>query len=156
MGVDLPEKVRACVAVPVQAQGAHLEDVEVVSTGGRTVVRLIVDTDGGVTLDEAAAINRSAGAVLAASDLMGDDPYVLEVTSPGVGRPLTLPRHWRRNIGRLVRVRFKDQDEAVTGRISEAGDDTAVLITDAGRSEIDLADIDRAVVQVEFTRPEGG
>ncbi len=76
---------------------------------------------------------------------MGEQPYTLEVSSRGVSRPLTLPRHWRRNVGRLVKVELVDGSEVV-GRI-ESADDAGVMV--AGRS-LDLADVRRAVVQVEF------
>ena len=61
------------------------------------MLRVAVDKDGGVTLDDVADATREVNRVLDGSDVMGEQPYTLEVTSRGVDRPLTLPRHWRRN-----------------------------------------------------------
>jgi len=88
---------------------------------------------------------------------LGDEipgAYVLEVTSPGVDRPLTEPRHWRRAVGRLVDVSLTDGSQ-VTGRVRELRDDGIVILdTEDGDVEIDPKAVSRAVVQVEFTRAD--
>ena len=89
----------------VTAVGMDLETVRVSVAGRRRLVRVIVDSDTGVSLDDAALVSRDISAALDASDLMGEVPYTLEVSSPGVDRPLTEPRHWRRAAGRLVKVK---------------------------------------------------
>ena len=89
----------------VGAAGYDLEELVVTPAGRRSVVRVVVDRDSGVTLDDIAEVSRAVSAVLDENDGdLGRAPYVLEVTSPGVDRPLTEPRHWRRNTGRLVTV----------------------------------------------------
>lgn len=136
---------------PVLAQaGVDLEAVQVQSAGRRDIVRVIVDRDGGVDLDLVATLSRDISAVLDAPELADAlaASYVLEVSSPGVDRPLTEPRHWRRAAGRLVEAQLAD-GTVVAGRIERA-DDTSVRID--GRS-IPLGEIDRGLVQVEFTRP---
>jgi len=138
----LADRVVAVLTPAVQSAGLELEDVELRTVGRRLVVRVLVDSDHGVTLDEVAVASRAVSDALDSSDVLGDEAYTLEVSSPGVDRPLTLPRHWRRNVGRLVSV----TDDAATvelevnlkGRIS--------------RTTIALADVRRAVVQVEFSR----
>jgi len=93
------------VAEPVvHALGMDLESVKVTTAGRRRLLRMVVDSDGGVSLDDAALASRELSVTLDASDVMGDMPYTLEVSSPGVDRPLTEPRHWQRAVGRLVRV----------------------------------------------------
>jgi ribosome maturation factor RimP len=89
--------------------------------------------------------------------VMGEQPYTLEVTSRGVDRPLTLERHWRRNVTRLVKVTFND-GEGVTGRIVEAAADSVVLDVDGARREVAYAEVKKALVQVEFNRrtPDDG
>ena len=82
---------------------------------------------------------------------LGEQPYTLEVTSRGVDRPLTLPRHWRRNASRLVKV-TTTQGETVTGRIVESGEDAATLDVDGGTRELAYSDVAKALVQVEFNR----
>ena len=88
--------------------GLDLEAVELTPAGRRRVLRVAVDKDGGVTLDDVAEATKEVSRLLDASDVMGEQPYTLEVTSPGIDRPLTLPRHWRRNAGRLVKVTTHD------------------------------------------------
>lgn len=103
-GATSRDQLRTLLAPAVAAEGLDLEDVVVTPAGKRRLVRVVVDRDGGVPLDTVADVSNAIGAVLDESDAFGDAPYVLEVTSPGVDRPLTEPRHWRRNVGRLVRV----------------------------------------------------
>jgi ribosome maturation factor RimP len=117
------------------------------------VLRVAVDKDGGVTLDEVAAATREVSRVLDDSDVMGEQPYTLEVTSRGVDRPLTLPRHWRRNRDRLVKATL-DDGSSVTGRILEAGEEAVTLDVEGARREVELARVQKALVQVEFNRKQ--
>src|SRR3954463_8986667 len=92
---------------PMDALGLDLEAVDLTSAGKRRLLRVAVDKDGGVTLDDIADATREVSRLLDApegTDALGEQPYTLEVTSPGIDRPLTAPRHWRRNEGRLVKV----------------------------------------------------
>src|SRR3954462_10521395 len=96
--------------------GYDLEDVTVPAAGRRSVVRVVVDQDGGIDLDAVAEVSRAVSDALDGSDATGSAPYTLEVTSPGVDRPLTEPRHWRRAVGRRVSAQVRDQC-SVTGRV---------------------------------------
>jgi ribosome maturation factor RimP len=138
----------------VEGAGLDLEDVEVAPAGRRRLVRVIVDKDGGVTLDDIADTTRLVSKMLDADDdLMGEMPYTLEVTSPGTDRPLTAVRHWRRNIGRLVKV-TRHEGEPVTGRIVEAGDSSARLDVDGTSHDVDYSEVHKARIEVEFNRKE--
>src|SRR6266487_3252309 len=95
----------------------------------RRLVRVIVDGDGGVSLDAVAEVNQAVSAALDEADVMGSAPYVLEVSSPGVDRPLTEPRHWRRAAGRLVKVKVAGEG-TITGRVLAAGDSGVTLDLD--------------------------
>jgi ribosome maturation factor RimP len=134
----------------VTATGFDLEDVTVSPAGKRRVVRVVVDRDGGVDLDDVADVAR------AVSDLLDADPdllqgaYVLEVTSPGVDRPLTEPRHWRRAQGRLVTATLAD--ETVTGRVTASTDTDVTLDVDGTPRTLLQAEVSKAVVQVEFSK----
>ena len=86
----------------VTAAGMDLESVRVTAAGRRRLLRVVVDSDRGVSLDDAATVSRELSAALDKVAVMGDFPYTLEVSSPGVDRPLTDRRHWRRAVGRLV------------------------------------------------------
>ena len=148
--------VHDLLAPVVSSVGLELEDVELRSVGRRLIVRVLVDSHTGVTLDEVATASTAVSAALDDETVLGDEPYTLEVSSPGVDRPLTLPRHWRRNVGRLVSVTLLD-GSAVTGRVTSVDDAHAVLeINVKGRTStrtVALADVRRAVVEVEFSRP---
>lgn len=150
--------VRAVVEPVVVALGLDLEDLDVQASGRRRRVSVVVDRDGGIDLDGIAEVSRAASDALDASDAMGDDPYTLEVTSPGIDRPLLLPRHWRRNIGRRVRLHTSG-GVTMEGRVRDVDDEGVLLLVDAGgKPEMEerrtpWADVERGDVQVEFTRP---
>lgn len=139
----------------VAALGVDLEGVEVTAAGRRRRVCVVIDRDGGIDLDAVADVSKAVSDALDASDLLGDVAYVLEVTSPGVDRPLTLPRHWRRARGRLVDCALRD-GTAVEGRVVDCDDTAVTLATDDGERTVAMADVARARVQVEFSRPQDG
>ncbi|GAA4564740.1 ribosome maturation factor RimP [Planotetraspora kaengkrachanensis] len=132
----------------VAADGFDLEDVTVTPAGKRRLVRVVVDRDGGVSLDDVAEVSLSISKELDAADPLGSAPYVLEVTSPGVDRPLTEPRHWRRATGRLVKAELKDGTSA-EGRVTGA-DDSGVELD--GTRRLGFEELVRGRVQVEFSR----
>ncbi|MDQ1643253.1 MAG: ribosome maturation factor RimP [Actinomycetota bacterium] len=136
----------------VSGTGLDLEDVQVTPAGKRRLLRVVVDQDGGVELDGVASVSTAVSAALDASDVMGGAPYVLEVTSPGVDRPLTEPRHWRRARSRLVEARLADET-AVTGRLVEADDQGVLLDVDGAQRRIPWPELATGRVQVEFNRP---
>lgn len=135
----------------VHALGLDLEAIEVSRAGRRSVVRVIADVDGGISLDQIAQLTREISAKIDADPGFGDEAFTLEVTSPGVDRPLTAPRHWRRNIGRLVSV-TSAEGEKTTGRIV-AADETGSDIDVAGVvNRVDFASVRRATIEIEFNR----
>ena len=136
----------------VTATGFDLEDVTVSPAGKRRVVRVVVDRDGGVDLDDVAEVARAVSDLLDADPDLLDGAYVLEVTSPGVDRPLTEPRHWRRAQGRLVTATLAE--ETVTGRITASTDTDVTLDVDGTPRTLLQAEVTRAVVQVEFKAVE--
>ncbi|GII33297.1 ribosome maturation factor RimP [Planotetraspora mira] len=132
----------------IAADGFDLEEVTVTPAGKRRLVRVVVDRDGGVSLDDVADVSLSISKELDATDALGTGPYVLEVTSPGVDRPLTEPRHWRRATGRLVKADLKDGTSA-EGRVTGA-DDSGVELD--GTRRLGFEELVRGRVQVEFSR----
>jgi ribosome maturation factor RimP len=145
------DRIEAELADPLRALGLDIEAVEITPAGNRRVLRVAVDKDGGVSLDDVAEATKEVDEVLEASDVMGKQPYTLEVTSRGVDRPLTLPRHWRRNTTRLVKITFTD-GSSVTGRIGDSGDEAVTVEVDGTEREVAYADVAKALVQVEFNR----
>ena len=146
------ERIEQELVDPLSALGLDLESVELTPAGKRRILRVAVDRDGGVTLDDVADATREVSALLDESDVMGEQPYTLEVTSRGVDRPLTLPRHWRRNADRLVKVSLTGGED-LTGRIVSSDDRAVELDVDGTRREVAYADVAKALVQIEFNRP---
>jgi ribosome maturation factor RimP len=145
--------VSAAVTGRLQELGLDLEAVELTPAGKRRVLRIAVDQDGGVSLDDVAAATRAINDVLDQSDAMGEQPYTLEVTSRGVDRPLTEHRHWRRNRSRLVKVTLADGSE-VTGRIGDCDEEQVTLDVDGITRALPYADVKKALVQIEFNRKD--
>ena len=150
---DITDRLAGLLAGPIGALGLDLEAVDLSRAGKRSVLRIAVDKDGGVDLDDIAAATSEVSRVLDDSDAMGNSPYTLEVSSPGVDRPLTLPRHWRRNAGRLVKVTLVEGGE-VTGRIGASDDAGADLDVDGTARRVEFADVAKARIQIEFKRPD--
>jgi ribosome maturation factor RimP len=145
------ERIETELVASLTALELDVEAVEITPAGKRRILRVAVDKDGGVTLDDVADATREVSRVLEESDVMGEQPYTLEVTSRGVDRPLVLPRHWRRNVDRLVKVSTND-GETIEGRIVANDDGSARIDVDGTTREIAFDDIARAQVQVEFNR----
>ncbi len=145
------ERIEAEITGPLAGLGLDVEAVELSSAGRRSVLRIAVDQDGGVTLDDIAAVTKEISALLDDSPVMGEQPYTLEVTSRGVDRPLTLPRHWRRNAGRLVKASLVEGGE-VTGRIGESDEEGVTVDVEGEERRVPYADIAKAKVQIEFNR----
>jgi len=139
-------RVRAVIEPVITGAGYDLEDLSLSRAGRRHLLRVLVDADGGIGLDDIAVVSREISRALDVADeaegevLAGE--YQLEVSSPGVDRPLTLPRHWRRNVGRLVTV------NGLTGRVT-AADEQGIVLDDR---EIAHADLGPGKVQIEFKR----
>jgi ribosome maturation factor RimP len=128
--------------------GLDLEDVEIKSAGKHSIVQVSIDKDGGINLDEVAQISNQISEALDAKDVLGEKPYTLEVGSPGIDRALTLPRHWRRNNGRLVKINFGSNSEI--GRIIESDEERVSLEVKGKTRSINFDKIDKAFIQVEF------
>src|ERR1700712_2886608 len=152
-------RLREVVESVVSRAGYDLEELTVVAAGRRRLLRVVIDSDLGVDLDDAAAVSRDISAELdgleESGDPMGAAAYTLEVTSPGIGRPLTLPRHFRRARGRLLSITGTD-GSVLVGRVLLAGDRTVDLLVGRSGTEprtLDYEAIARAKVEVEFSAP---
>jgi ribosome maturation factor RimP len=143
-------RVRQVIEPVIEQAGYDLEDVSISRAGRRHVVRVLVDTDGGINLDDVAVVSREISAALDEAEERGGEvlagEYQLEVGSPGVDRPLTQPRHWRRNRGRLVAV------NGLTGRIVDVDDTGVVLDVDGVTRSLAFAELGAGKVQIEFKR----
>ena len=139
------EDISAAVTPALSALGFYLEDVTITSAGRRSMLTIIVDGDTHLSLDQVTSATKAIGEIVESLQSLGDTPFTLEVTSPGLDRPLTKPRHWRKNIDRLVKVVLLDGKE-IKGRIKAASEDSATV----DQSEINFTEIKRASLEVEF------
>lgn len=147
------QKLRAMLEPVVERAGAELEDLTEQRAGSRRLIRVVVDRDGGVSMDDVADVTRAVSEALDGYAPMGETAYVLEVTSPGIDRPLTEPRHWRRARGRLVKAVLKAGGEVV-GRVADSDErGVALLVGEHDKERIlPYGEIARARMQVEFNR----
>ena len=152
--VAATSRVRAVIEPVVVTAGFDLEDVKLSRAGRRHVVRVLVDADGGISLDDVAVVSREISLALdTAEEAQGEvlaGEYQLEVGSPGVDRPLTLPRHWRRNVSRLVTVTVAGK--SLTGRVTAADEAGITFDVDGKSRAIPYADLGPGKVQIEFKR----
>jgi ribosome maturation factor RimP len=139
------------LTAPLADLGLDLEGVDLSSAGKRRVLRVAIDKDGGVTMDDIADATREVSRLLDETNVMGEQAYTLEVSSPGVDRPLTLPRHWRRNRTRLVKVTPRE-GEPIIGRITSTDDEGAVIDVEGTEHRFAYADVKKAKIQIEFRK----
>jgi ribosome maturation factor RimP len=148
------DRLAEVLTEPLAASGLDVEAIELTPAGRRRLLRVAVDKDGGVTMDEIADATKEVARLLDDSDVMGEHPYTLEVTSPGTDRPLTLPRHWRRNRSRLVKVTTTD-GATLTGRVRDSDEHGATLDVDGTERVLAFSEVAKAHIQIEFNRKEG-
>lgn len=174
---DRHQQIHADLTAALAPLGARVEDLTVTPAGKRRIVRVLVDKDldsldlpddtsviEPLDLDTVGDLTKAISDTLDATDAMGEQPYVLEVSSPGVDRPLTQPRHYRRNVGRLVTVQRSEGGET-TGRLVRAGADDFDLRPEGGKPQAGKAGaasvitlgydaVTKGKVNVEFNRAD--
>jgi len=154
----LKDQISEFISPALHKAGYFLEDVNLVSPGQHRIVTVIVDGASALNLDQVTVASKLVSELLDDAPFMGETPFTLEVTSPGIDRPLTLPRHFAKNADRLLKV-TKTDGEVVTGRIlSNTEVDVTLTVTekkDVKQVTITLADIKRAQVEIEFNRKDG-
>ena len=154
----LKDQISELITPALQKAGYFLEDVNLVSPGQHRIVTVIVDGETGLNLDQVTVASKLVSELLDEASFMGETPFTLEVTSPGIDRPLTLPRHFAKNVDRLLKV-TKNDGVVLTGRIrSNTQDDVTLEITEKKEVKevvIALAEIKRAMVEIEFNRKDG-
>lgn len=147
-GSRVQQALRSVLEPVLAGAGYDLESVSLSAAGKRSVLRVVVDRDGGIDLDAVAEATRLAGAALDAADPL-PGTYLLEVTSPGVDRLLSEPRHWRRARGRLVQASLRDGGR-VAGRVRDADEASVTLLVDGTERRFGYDELGRGRVQVEF------
>jgi ribosome maturation factor RimP len=145
----LKDQIFELVSPLVEKAGLVLEDVQVQTPGKNRFVTIMVDSETGLNLDQVTDISRLVGEAMDLAPFMGETPYTLEVTTPGVDRPLTAPRHFRKNVDRLVKITKNDSTQ-VKGRIISADENLVTL----DNGSVDYSEIKRAIIEIEFNRKE--
>ena len=139
------EEIIAVITPALAALGFYLEDVTITSAGRRSMLTVIVDGDTHLSLDQVTAATKGISEIIEGIQSLGQTPFTLEVTSPGLDRPLTKPRHWRKNVDRLVKVILLDGSE-IKGRVKDASETTTTI----DEQVINFTDIKRATLEIEF------
>lgn len=153
----ISDQISQLVTPAVESRGLFLEEVQIVSPGKHRIVTCIVDGPASLNLDQVTEISRDISELLDGAPFMGETPFTLEVTSPGVDRPLTKERHFQKNIGRLIKI-VKTDGTVISGRAKSAdAAEVALHVTEKKVEKevsVKLADIKRATVEIEFNRKE--
>ena len=139
------EDISAAITPALEALGFYLEDVTIISAGRRSMLTVIVDGDTHLSLDQVTSATKAIGEIVESVQSLGETPFTLEVTSPGLDRPLTKVRHWQKNINRLVKVVLLDGSE-IKGRIKDVNEVSATV----DERNINYSDIKRATLEIEF------
>ena len=153
----LKDQISELITPALLQAGYFLEDVNLVTPGNHRIVTVIVDGESALNLDQVTVASKLVSELMDEASFMGETPFTLEVTSPGIDRPLTLPRHFAKNVTRLLKV-TKTDGIVITGRIT-SNSETEVTLSVVEKKEtkevvIALADIKRAVVEIEFNRKD--
>ena len=139
------EDISAAITPALEALGFYLEDVTIISAGRRSMLTVIVDGDTHLSLDQVTSATKAIGEIVESVQSLGETPFTLEVTSPGLDRPLTKVRHWQKNINRLIKVVLLDGSE-IKGRIKDVNEVSATVY----EKNINYSDIKRATLEIEF------
>ncbi|MDO4687248.1 MAG: ribosome maturation factor RimP [Corynebacterium sp.] len=159
MAFPTPEDLQSIIEPIVTAHAMDVEGIRVNRAGSKSVVAIAVDADARPDIDTLDVLSRDIDAALDQAEAAGSvnfgAGYTLEVSTPGIDHPLTLPRHWRRNVGRMV-VLTDAAGATLRGRIGALNDDAdrVILITRNGKQldvqSVELSAYPKAVVEVEF------
>jgi ribosome maturation factor RimP len=139
------EQVAAAITPIIESLGFYVEDIAITSAGKRSMLTVIVDGDTHLSLDQVTVATKAISEIVENLPTLGNNPFTLEVTSPGLDRPLTKPRHWQKNKDRLIKIILNDGKE-ILGRIK---DSTQSAVT-VDEQVINFADMKRATLEIEF------
>lgn len=151
----LVDNLNELLAPVINASGLLLEEIKVIPVGRSRIISVIVDhEERNLNLDEVAASSRVISEILENYNQLGDNPFTLEVTSPGVDRPLVKAHQWKKNLSRLISI-VKVDGEKLIGRLKSLDLDSASLEVKSGEVSILFSEIKRATVEIEFNRKDG-
>lgn len=148
------KKVADLIESSLEGMGFELVEVEYLSSQGRWILRIYIDQEGGVTIDDCAQVSRELGDLIDVKDVIPHE-YVLEISSPGLNRPLTKEKHLLGAIGKKIRVRMARPVEGrrnFAGRLSDFRDETLYIEMDKGMVALPWPEVEKANLVYEFTR----
>jgi len=143
--MPLNEEISAAIRPIIEATGNYLEELTITTAGKVKILTVIIDSDSHLNLDQVTAVTKEISETIETLPALGDSTFTLEVSSPGIDRPLTKPRHWRKNLDRLVKITMQS-GSVIEGRIGEATESTVLV----GDEKVSFEDIKRAVLEIEF------
>lgn len=152
-GLDMETNLENTIRPVVEGAGLELVDLSFHREGGRRILRVTVDREGGVDLGTIAETSERVSRRLDLEEVLGEARYTLEVSSPGIERPLRSPADFARHVGEKVKVRTSrpvDGARRHTGTIVAAGDEAVTVTTEEGDREIAFADIASARTVFEW------
>ena len=154
MNMTLASNLTELLNPAVTRAGFVLEEVSVTPVGKRRLISVVVDCENrNPSLDEVTVVSKEVSSILDTYSQLGEIPFTLEVTTPGIDRPLTELRHWKKNIGRLVKI-TPNTGEKYVARIKEVLPREVVLELKNQESNVQFSDIARAQIEIEFNRKE--
>jgi len=155
--LDLIENITQLATKIAESNGLELVDVEIFRAGKRRVLRIYIGKRDGVNVDDCARVSRDLGTLLDADNVMQDENYILEVSSPGLDRPFKTVKDYRRNLGQFVRVSTREpvaglgNKRLVVGKLADVGEASITVDTDGTPRSIPLDLILQAKVDVRLT-----
>jgi ribosome maturation factor RimP len=149
--MEVVEKLKEILGPILTAEQSELVDLQVKGGPGSKIVRIFVDKAGGITLDQCEAISRQLTDRLESEDIIPGS-YRLEVSSPGVDRPLRTAADFRRNINRNVEIRFSEEldEPVVSGQVIDVSDETVTIVRGKHPLQISISNIIKAKVHLPW------
>jgi ribosome maturation factor RimP len=142
--IDVIDAIKQAITPIIEGSGNFLEEVTLLGGSPKTLT-VVIDSEAHLNLDQVTIVTKAISDILENLPELGSTPFTLEVTSPGIERPLTLPRHWKKNHGRLVEITL-NEGSIIKGRIGELTN-TAVTIDG---DEVEFSTVNRALIEIEF------
>ena len=146
------DAIESLVSPVAEAEGCELVEVELAGKSGFWILRIFIDKEGGVTVEDCAAVSRQISLLIDAEDII-DEKYTLEVSSPGLTRPLKKPDHYKRAIGKLATVRLRqpvDDKRVIAGVITAVDEAFVTVITKETGEEIAIGFENISKANLEF------
>lgn len=139
--MNLKNKIAELITPPIEANGYDLVELKLARYRQNHAIRIFIDSDNGVKLDECARLSKAIDIILEDNNIFRKG-YTIEVSSPGLDRPLQTGKEFRRRIGEQVQILFNQADQSpLEGKLTGADDLSVELLTEEGTQKIELAGI---------------